>query len=571
MDALSIGNQGAIIANEIAPAVQKAVKTAMRNTPRQQSNNRTTFARMPVSETTTVAKVKEIGRSMKLSSHLAKAVILPMISAERYSAGWTCEPTVLGRPFTIQSVDVVETMPDVVGVTTGETWKPYFQGGSYMVGITRDPLNAIIEYVPTPSSLAWGYQVYFSNAVDASHEADTPQIQVTTPVLTAALPAPMVYKTDLYPSNTTVAHPFGAVSFARAARENAALRFFWLDRGTKLIANFWTNENATGANNFTGTVALMRWDGIAAVPAINFAITSAPSWNYIIRDSGNYGLWVGGSGSGAVYMSLVHEQGEAPPSVLSHRPIPGMFDRSTLTGVRVVGASVMITPDAAELAKGGWSVGIQLDDAYQAEAMFTNASSKLATDTIATLRGAHSMGFHKGMYGWHKPHTEASFAMQTPYRFNVDYASQAPDSEITMAKKVATFVSYMDPPDGVLLLACNTPPNITGGSSSFPGGLLHTTFSWSVEYTSNDVWLSPRSVVPHSSDFNQLMSHLVRAPQFTENSMHVRDLLRWLRGQMREFGQEMGLFVNHMGPHLRKILDSGLAFGSATADGLSSL
>jgi hypothetical protein len=271
-------------------------------------------------------------------------------------------------------------------------------------------------------------------------------------------------------------------------------------------------------------------------------------------------------------MSMNHVSGGGPAGVISHRPIPGILDQPNMTGIRVIGASVMVTPDCAELAKGGWAIGAQVSDAYVPESFITNNSSGLATDTLANLHDSYGMDFSKGMYAWHRPLTTKSFEMQRPIRFNLDYSVQAPDGRPASLEAVSNYVSYMDPPDGWTFIAVNTPPAVLGGTpTSHPGGLLHTTFAWSVEYCTNNVWLNPVALTPNRGEFDDLMEALVKAPQFEENNFHVQQLLAWLRGEMRHLGAEGNMYIKTFGPHLQSALRGALDLVDKVTGAMSRL
>jgi hypothetical protein len=247
------------------------------------------------------------------------------------------------------------------------------------------------------------------------------------------------------------------------------------------------------------------------------------------------------------------------------------MDQTTLTGIRVIGASVMVTPDCATIAEGGWCIGAQVTDSYVPESFFINNDSGLATDTLANLHGSKGMSFKNGMYAWHRPLTPAAFELQHPIKYNLDYCVSAPDSRPANQDAVANYVSYMDPPDGWCFIAVNTAPNATGGSTIHPGGLLHTTFAWSVEYTSNNIWLSPKALTPSRNEFDDLMEALIHAPQFEENSFHVQELLNWLRGELRHLGSEGNMYIRTFGPHLQSALQGALTIGDRITTSMSRL
>ena len=442
-----------------------------------------------------------------------------------------------------------------------------------MVGISRDPLNAIMEYVPTPA-IAWSYEFKMISAVTTAGTVSSPIIGSAALVEPGGMPVPTAYRLDQHSGDPSKLHPFGPISFCRQARGMATMKFTWLDAGTQISVNFWSDPAATVPYlGVTGTFEFLRWDGSAAVPEYALSFVGVTGVSYVVGDAGNYSFYI--TSDLSHYITMEHGSGQAPAGVISHRPIPGILDQTTLTGIRIIGASVMVTPDCAELAKGGWAIGAQVNDAYVAESFIVNNASGLATDTLANLHDSVGMDFTNGMYAWHRPLSEAAFEMQRPLRYNLDYAVQAPDGRPATIDAVSNYISYMDPPDGWCFIAVNTPPSVTGpvapANVTHPGGLLHTTFAWSVEYTTNNVWLAPVAKTPGRGEFDDLMEALVHAPQFEENSFHVQELLAWLRREMRHLGSEGNMYIRTFGPHLKNALSGAISFGDAVTSAMARL
>lgn len=478
----------------------------------------------------------------------ARAAVLPLLHTTRYVAGWTNVPTSVASPFTVSTVDV---SAEVVGSIIG--------GGSYFCAVSRDPLNAIIEYMPNPAALVWYYDAWFSCAPS---EYDAPTIKKHARVTTQPSRLPVVYLLDRYTGDPTKFHPHGEVTFAKSPVNDLAWKAVWFDKDNAVrFETFLDTDPPVTAFSVCLRIVIYRWDGSDFVEVYVTEETVAASFrDHQICDSGWY----------AFALQIIKPQTGTPPDQtlvamgvashnnlaysIGHRPIPGILDRTTLTGIRVNGASVMLTPDSAELAKGGLVVGAQLATAYQPEAFLQNVSGGKATDTLINLKGATQMDFGKGMYGWHRSNTSDSYEMLTPVRFNMDYSLQAPDGSLSN-KSVGSYVSFMDPADGWLAIAVSTPPTILGGNVTFPGGFMHTTWAWSVEYCSNDVWVGSRMPPLGASQYDAVMEMLARCPQFTSNAFHISALTRWIRSNLHEVGRDVGHFVRHFGPDFRKAIE----------------
>jgi hypothetical protein len=267
----------------------------------------------------------------------------------------------------------------------------------------------------------------------------------------------------------------------------------------------------------------------------NFIAFTAP-------ESGNYSFVVEFSGALALnfaFLTMNLASGGASPwgipvppgptSHIGHRPIPGIENRTTMTHIRVNGASIMLTPDSAELAKGGRIVGCQVDSAYIAESFVTNAQGGSATDTIINLSGSDTRDFKRGGYAFHKPYSPDSYEMQQPFRFNIVYNPQSINGTTQRSQALSDYVSYMEPPDGWVVYGVNTPPTVTGVGSAWPGGIIHVTHAFSVEYKTNDVWLGQEAppTGSHMIMYDETMSLVGNAAQFYDNPFHVRDLIKW--------------------------------------------
>ena len=481
-----------------------------------------------------------------------KAALLPNLYTTRYRAGWACEPTTVANPYTVSSVDVTS-------LVTGSI----YEGGTYMAAISRDPLNAIIEYVPNPNGYSWKYSMMFcsdnspSNTPIAIHEyfiIPAGPSSITT--------VPFAYGVDTNVGSPVHLHPHGGVFFAKTPNRDTSIKAIWFDEGNALQFGFF--DITTGAILVTGsTVDIYRWDGAdfvlentVANPVANFTLISGLS-------SGWYSFKI--STGVLCKANAVFEEGTNKSYALGHRPIPGILNRSTLTGIRVNGASVMVTPDSAELAKGGLCAGVQLGNAYVIESFFLGSSGGKATDAIISLKGSTQMDFHNGMYGWHKSMTNSSYKMHVPIRYNLDNVVQTPDGAAAQ-NSISNFISYMDPPDGWVMLAVTTPYNITGAGTAYPGGVLHTTWAWSVEYTTNDVWIGASLPVLGTEEYDEVMFALSRAPQFLSNSMHIRDLFNWLKSNVRTTGREGQKFLKTFGPDMQSAL-AGLLHGAGVVAG----
>jgi hypothetical protein len=321
-----------------------------------------------------------------------------------------------------------------------------------------------------------------------------------------------------------------------------------------MLVDFFSDSNGSVPISSSGRYELHRWDGSDFIYVTEFGYSSFTA-TIPAPDAGWYALTLRIDTGGPYVKCTINQGTGGSVGCIAHRPIPGIMDRTTLTGIRVNGASVMITPDSAELSKGGLCVGNQLPNAYQVEGFLQNVSGGKGTDTLLTLKGSTQMDFGKGIYGWHRSYSESSYELQTPFRYNIDYTVQSPDGAAAV-KSVSNYVSYMDPPDGWVVVACTTPLNVTGGSVTYPGGIMHATWAWSVEYMTNDVWVGASLPRLGASEYDEVMARIASCPQFMENSFHIRDLSSWLRDNFNTAGRDVNRFIKAFGPDMKTALAS---------------
>lgn len=464
------------------------------------------------------------------TSSAALAAVLPLNHMTRFASGYTNTPTAIASPWTITTVNFTDTPG--VGAELG--------GGCYFAAVSRDPLNAIMEYVGNPTGLPILYDGWFPTSSTPGSPVNIQKGLYLPPVVGVPYPVNPCMFTDAKIGDALYAHPHGSTMYPRTPRTNALFKFTYMTAGESMVFVF---QNISGTNvPMSGGMSVFRWSGQTAVTTTIISFTSANSVTYTPQDSGNYAFVVEFQGTITLtfaFMRMVLASGAAitygvtvpagPVSHIGHRPIPGIENRTTMTHIRVNGASIMLTPDSAELAKGGRIVGCQVDSAYIAESFVTNANGGSATDTIINLSGSDTRDFKRGGYAFHKPYSPDSYEMQQPFRFNILYNPQSINGTTSRSLALSDYVSYMEPPDGWVVYAVNTPPTVTGVGSAWPGGIIHVTHAFSVEYKTNDVWLG-QETPPTGSNmvmYDETMSLVGRAAQFYDNPFHVRDLIKW--------------------------------------------
>jgi len=464
---------------------------------------------------------------------MALANVLPHAHQARYTAGWSTTPTSVASPFVITTVDFS------AAPATGLTYPAELGAGAFFAGVSRDPLCAIVEYVPNVGKLGLEYEAHFCSYDDLTSR--TPVVRTTQrmdPAVNTSHVLSINFWQDIQPGSTTHVHPHGPRMYARTSPKDALFRFSYLTKGQTVNFNF-QDESGVGLA-LTGHIGVVRANGDSMTEVPGEAIVSSTFVNVQCPESGFYAFvmaWSAAPGPPAIVQvgaRMIDLPGAAAiGSYLGHRPIPGIEDRNLLAGIRVNGCSIMITPDSVELAKGGRITGAQTDTGFEIESVVTNAAGQDPNALLDNIPGSKGIDFSKGGYAFHKPRTQASFEKRIPFKHNGDYVPRAVFGNDSPQNTVSSYTSDLLVPDGWLAYAVTTPPNVVGATTTpYPGGIVHVTYSFSVEYWHYDIWIGTKLPALGTAGFDDIMSLIATAPQFHENPLHVADLKRWYNGAM---------------------------------------
>jgi len=452
-------------------------------------------------------------------------------------AGYNAQPTTTATPWEITTVDF--------------TQEPHAQaelaGGNFFTAVSRDPLNAIVEYVPNPLGKDMIYTAGFSTPFLPGAPPTIEENLMLYPLQNAQSSPhwlnPVVFR-DAVPGDPTYIHPHGSVMFTRIPARNAEHRLTYMTKGESMKVGIYTAGplGPTYVPDVSGSVTILQWNGVTVseTDALSFPGGAVSEVVYTASASGNFafGLTINPDSflpvtSPAFFarMSLVNSYFGAGPaySHLGHRPINGIEARATMTGIRVNGVSLMVTPDAAFLAKGGRICGVQIAGSMMVESFVHNAGGGSATDMVINMDSSDTRDFSKGGYAFHKPYSAASYEMQTPFKYNLEFNPQGFRGEIGHST-ISNFESLMEPPDGWLVYAVTTPPGPVGSAPPWPGGLAHVTVAFSIEYLNNDVWLDKKRPTMGEFEYAKIMELVGSAQQFHDNPLHIADLKRWYNG-----------------------------------------
>jgi hypothetical protein len=472
-------------------------------------------------------------------SAAALAAVLPGQYATRYQAGYANTRTSVATPFVVESVDF--------SVMPGDTAE--LGAGCMFAAVSRDPLNAIILYVPNPNAYEGTYRAHFSTQATPG---DEPVVMDRLYVL----PQPdyeqwLTFEkfVDSNIGNPLKIHPHGSVMYARSPETQQDMKFVYMTKNEQIQINIGDSGTLPVTTPFSWT--MYKWNGTRPEPMQTNVVSVTYTDVWSAPESGNYAFsfrFTGTVLSSAVTVKLwwtVNNPAHNHYNVhshLGHMPIPGLSERSLMSAIRVNGCSLMITPDSTTLASGGRIAGSQTDDSFLVESLVRNVAGGQATDTVENLDESVTMDYHKGGYAFHKPRSSKSYDRVVPIKHNSDYQPRSVDGSSSISQTVSGYYSNLTAPDGWVVYAINTPQAPVGVfADNWPGGIAHLSFCFSVEYWHNDVWIMKELPPLGTADYASVMQLIGTADQFHSNAMHLSDLKNW---------------YNKASPYVRKIAPS---------------
>lgn len=224
----------------------------------------------------------------------------------------------------------------------------------------------------------------------------------------------------------------------------------------------------------------------------------------LIRVVVNYQSPVAANANCAI--SVVHTKSCA---TLCVQPLPGLSltKASTVSSIRILGASVKISNETADQFKTGSVVGVQMHqgDNYL-RILNAGAANTTPYDFLNGQRGSDEKPFNKGYYGFLKYGEEADAAYINPFTF--DSANIAVNGN-----------SPCQPLAGFLAIGISATDSSGNGR-----GQVTMTFNFNVEYLTLDPWeaVGTADTIPEEhDDANQIISSMV---QHYENPIHWKQI-----------------------------------------------
>lgn len=486
---------------------------------------------------------QDVANKLKAASSgsaAALAAVLPGQYATRYQAGYANTRTSVATPFVVETVDFA--------AAPGESAE--LGAGCMFAAVSRDPLNAILLYVPNPNAREGKYRAHFSTQAAVGDDPVVMDRLFVIPQTNYEQWLPFEKFTDEYIGDATKIHPHGSVMYARSPETQQDMKFVYMTKNETFEMHIGDAGTSPVITPFSWTV--YKWNGSRPEPLETRETTVVYADNWAAPESGNYAFSFRFTGFTAAPNAVtvkawwsVNNPGFSHTPVhshIGHMPIPGLSERSLMSAIRVNGCSIMITPDSTTLASGGRIAGAQTDDSFLVESLVRNVAGGQATDTVENLDESVTMDFHRGGYAFHKPRSSKSYERIVPIKHNADYQPRSVDGSSSIAMTVSGYFSNLTAPDGWVAYAVNTPQSPSGILiPTWPGGIAHVTFCFSIEYWHNDVWVMKELPPLGPADYAAIMQLIGTADQFHTNALHLSDLKNW---------------YNKASPYVRKIAPS---------------
>jgi len=417
----------------------------------------------------------------------------------RFPVG-TARETVAARPFDRRRLDFS---------TAWNTSR--LDDGSTFIGISRDPLHAVVTCIKRKSATPYTYKWHFNSGTGTSSSFklgyrgaggnDTTEI------------VPVVSMQELGGDYTSEHPPIVYGNYEKG-------------RHCMLIT---TNERA----GVTGTVNSLTFKRSAGVflttDLLNIYALINGTWEEVDHTAGD-GTDTITSGitaslpTGYFSFELQVSSAEAEGTTCSVTytsnldmwttiPILGLRDMAASIGaVRINAASILVSSRASTQYEGGTITGAQLNPGV-------SWSEYTGAETLSDYPGSSSFNLTKGMYGFHKSTDSEDFKMNILFRPTEDGSEPIVES------------MGVDPPGGWLVIAMNT-PNV---GSTYPGGLMQGYLAWGIEYYTGNNMLTPSVSRLHTSDFLEALDHIRQMGNMYENPLHWKDISNAIGRGMRGF------------------------------------
>lgn len=530
---------------------------------KQSANHKNKTNRRPPTSTTKPATARPArGHNKMVEPYVAKLSRQPnrmvlgfslphMFPTPRLSTIYNDFPTATASPFLVRNIDWTSPSPS----TTRAIPK-----GQFVAAVSRNPLASVVQYNEYPENMVSEYNLWFAAPYSGSPFTNRFAYEVNMPTSTG-YPFDVTLQAGVDPEylqdnrwgDATYSHPHGYYYYAVDAAGRKGFYVSNHDTRIEIISKHYTS-----ATDATGD-ALFRvlywnnsvWDRTSNVIRMDITDPIDTHATIVFDKPGYYAIEVEFSLHVLTSSQQIFEYEImlwAVGNQWGFSPINYVEEvQSSIGGIRVPAVSIMLTQRSALLSKGGQVCGCQLKngESWESPILGGNPFSELASRSTAWYGN-----LEEGIYGFLKPSSQPEFDIQRA--FEVD------DGEV---------VGYHNPinPVGSWLMVCADAPPFTM-PDSYPGGLAYLTVNYGVEFVTDNIWFAQFVSDSNSQEFDKALEILKGTPQWHENPMHFRDLVR--------SAMSAGRTALKLAPSIAKLVGAfapGVAPSAAVVNALASL
>lgn len=393
--------------------------------------------------------------------------------------------------------------------------------GTTFCALFRDPFRAMIVFTPNTVGATYTYVGQFRTSTNVLN----PYFVSGNIAQAEEIPLNMVYL-----KASSAFAPHGTYLFPGSFDDD---RYVWLDYGATITV-------VQSVADTGGRLSVFTWDGSAVPFLVGLFNTTTVTVTQSIA-----------TGS---YVSLQYSSQTNPPTgtnltvsvvgtgdVFAHMAVPNVINHlQQLTAVRMNAASIMMSPVAAAINRGGTITGGDLE----ANVLWYNYTN---TNAITSLPCGNfsEKDFMVGMYSFLKPGSIEDFAV----RNNCTVDSGIPTQCYWYLADKARYNVFVLNSD------------VTGTVS--PGLEFLLTCYWDLEFQTSDEWFETHLPTGSHYDTIDALELVERVPVFHDNPLHLSDVKAALAGGynfIRKHSAKIGGALGAMFPFLAGPARAGAKF-----------
>lgn len=362
--------------------------------------------------------------------------------------------------------------------------------GTSSVVLFRDPLRAVVQFVA--NSAAYSYDVLIVDQAGATSSTFTPpRVQG------------QVYDIEpLYLKASTANAPHGTYLYCgEAAQRN----YFWVDHNATV-----TLTRSVDTDGIADRLRVFFWEGDEQ-ELTTIAFAAAPALTAVFTNSyarGGYYRFAFESTAAAPAAKTLTMALAGNGDVFAHLSVPNADKHlAQFTKARINAASIMTTPTAALINRGGTITG----GSFEGASMWYE---NLSTDIITSLPSVNFdvKDYKVGMYTFLKP----SDIDELSYH---NYTTIANGNCMHASFPLDTDFRYT-----IIILISE----VSSGTS--PGEEFLLSLNWDIEYQTSDLWLETHLCSQSYFQFVEAIEILSHVKLFHENPLHFDEILQSVRG-----------------------------------------